>query len=1634
MTSEMSFELLAIHELERGRLYGSTVYTGGEGALAIEVQPGETEILARVWDTRTGELVLDLPADTFLTEGQKNLGIDAAVSADGSKLALARWYSDDSEEEYCSLRVLDTRTGSVLVSETLGSPWRDMSIRFSGDDRFLLYSNKYDSNSRGDSQGHYKVGVIEVEPGSKSVELSYEDHCFWRVDDRVGMLSSNGRRVVLWDTEVTRIWDVGEGGRSADPSTNPLNGMLIPKRTFGISDASFSSDGSLVLTSGGDGSARIWNVETGAELLKLDHGRHVLRGRFSPDGSRVLTACAGGAIRLWDARNGDLIALLADGGGIEPQIAFTRDGERFISASESGVVLSDAGSCATLARVDGKLLAISVEHDLIVVGGETLMQLRDTRDGSVVWALNQGMTHAAISPDGTRLLCWDAADGDIHDFDVVSGAPVGLFGRPRQGLRSCRLSFNRDGSRVLIFDTASDDDIPLFGARLCNSADGSVIATFERVTALAFSPDGQRLRSCTPWGEAAFFDATQGTLVGALPDLPYWEDDWTELSPDGSRVILLGVNEEPTARIHDAQTGKEVSELRGHTAPKALPVEFDPSGERLLTLDGDTIVRVWEAGSGREVAVLREQYCEKVERAEFSPDLAWVFTRANGQTLVYDPASGTNVAVLTGDRPHFFANGSRALTHANGQTQVWDAASWTQLAVLKGEWQRFSTDGTRLVTRAEKQTRVWDAATWTELAVLRGDKAEFSLDGTRVFTTDYDQTRAWDAVVWTQLAVLAGKHLSFHTDGTRAETYADDSPLLLWDAATWKLQGVIPSGVFRKFSPDGTKLTTHSVGETQVWDTKTWSELALLKGDQAGFFAEGARLLTTSRYSVQTGPTSSKQCDQTHVWDTGTWTELAVLMGGSREFSPDGTRLLTSDWGETRVWDTRAWTQLAVLKSDGSRGLRFSADGTRVVMTDGDQTQVWDTANWTTLAVLKGDWPRFATDGTRLLTRADKQTHVWDAATWTQLVVLAGSNAEFTSDGTRLLTHDGKQTYVWDTRTWTQLAVLKGEWRRLSTDGTRLLTASGVESHEQNTGRGHTHVWDTGTWTQLAILAGGGAEFTSDGTRLLTYDGKQTHVWDAATWTQLAFLAGIYVRFFADGTRVLTSDNGQTRVWATETWTQLAVLEGERLSFSTDGKRLLTASGVQNHERNKQSTEIRVWDTTTWTQLATLAGADAAFSADGTWVLARAGEPIRVLWDTAIWKQLVILPGGSSSTSPDGTRVLKSVGEQTHVWDAGTWTPLAVLQGKDPRFSPDGTRLLTQAGEQTHLWDAGTWAQLAVLPGLRPKFSPDGTRVLTIGYDETHVWTQVWDTTTWTQLTVLVGHHPEFTSEGTRLLTQADEQTHVWDTSSWTQLAVLEGGRESFTSDGTQLFTGVGKQTHVWDTSSWMQLAVLKGRRPIFTADGARVLTEGGGQVEVWDAATWAHLGSFPGTAPRVNYGRMDPNGHYVSESRLVTNGRYILSNPSWGRPCIFDLEKGGVPTTLVGRNDTPVKVTEAKHSPDGSLILTIGDDGCMRLWDPASGCVLETIHVDTTRILAGAKFSPDGKTVLAACGDDSLRLWDVSSGRQLAVMEGHASTVDAFSFSADGQQVVSIAGSTLRRWGAAEGAAADPGAAVLSD
>jgi WD40 repeat protein len=86
------------------------------------------------------------------------------------------------------------------------------------------------------------------------------------------------------------VWDASTG----KPVTPPL------AHHGDVHAATFSSDGTRVVTASRDGTARVWDAATGRPVIApLEHGGEVHAAAFSPDGTRVVTASRDGTTRVW---------------------------------------------------------------------------------------------------------------------------------------------------------------------------------------------------------------------------------------------------------------------------------------------------------------------------------------------------------------------------------------------------------------------------------------------------------------------------------------------------------------------------------------------------------------------------------------------------------------------------------------------------------------------------------------------------------------------------------------------------------------------------------------------------------------------------------------------------------------------------------------------------------------------------------------------------------------------------------------------------------------------------------------------------------------------------------------------------------------------------------------------------------------------------------------------------------------------------------------------------------------------------------------------------------------------------------------------------------------------------------------
>jgi WD40 repeat protein len=76
-----------------------------------------------------------------------------------------------------------------------------------------------------------------------------------------------------------------------------------------------------------------------------------------------------------------------------------------------------------------------------------------------------------------------------------------------------------------------------------------------------------------------------------------------------------------------------------------------------------------------------------------------------------------------------------------------------------------------------------------------------------------------------------------------------------------------------------------------------------------------------------------------------------------------------------------------------------------------------------------------------------------------------------------------------------------------------------------------------------------------------------------------------------------------------------------------------------------------------------------------------------------------------------------------------------------------------------------------------------------------------------------------------------------------------------------------------------------------------------------------------------------------------------------------------------------PVSVTSASFSPDGRYVLTVANDGTVRVWNAEDGTAVGP-YLPHPKPVRSVAMSADGKTVLTVCRDGGLRLWEVAQLR----------------------------------------------------
>jgi WD40 repeat protein len=573
-------------------------------ATRTESKPGITWT-ADIWDLTSGKTVRSFKPGCYL--GQ------VALSPDGKTLA--------------HLTIPDGGPGIVLhdLTDTLGPRSLPAAARrsaeyfmqFSPDGRLLALGAWLDhyptSGNKTPPPEGFPVQVWDTTTGKSVCVLAGTEglsSCMAFTPDGKGLVTGGLDGAV-------RVWDLGTG--------RPRQTFRVPEGV--VVSLALAADGKTVVAAsrGKKSVVLAWDVTSGRENYRQP--REVSQLALSPDGRRLAVVDEWAVVRLLDAHTGRPLEMPPGHTCPVHSLLFSPDGKEVASADWSGHIIRWDPAVARPAaeyntgRSGNRWLGYSPDGALLTADTDPPDGLRVTEaaTGKVRRRLTvNGFPEFQLSPDGSRAILSSKRGTVVAPPQPIRSRLWDLTtGKPWPAMKEMTADypayvFSPDGKHLAssvdltIWDLDTGRPLPR-PDRLLEGVPGRTMA----YTRLALSPDGKllafRQQTATAWGipfagrlqqpgPLRLWDLTTAKEKHRL-DLPR-EDSSLEVmafSPDSRLLAASGSGAQPTVRIWDAASGKEVHRFTGHEG-EVTNLAFSPDGRRLASGSMDTTILIWDIG------------------------------------------------------------------------------------------------------------------------------------------------------------------------------------------------------------------------------------------------------------------------------------------------------------------------------------------------------------------------------------------------------------------------------------------------------------------------------------------------------------------------------------------------------------------------------------------------------------------------------------------------------------------------------------------------------------------------------------------------------------------------------------------------------------------------------------------------------------------------------------------------------------------------------------------------------------------------------------------------------------------------------------------------------------------------------
>ena len=623
-----------------------------------------------------------------------------------------------------------------------------------------------------------------------------------------------------------------------------------------IRDIKFVPDGTQFIVAASTG---IWlyDVQTGAEIAQLNEKpRNIKTIALSPDGKTLISSDSEGQVQMWDISTAKLHSTLRGPQKITNAvfvatangITLANEEHRHIrlwkfSPNTTEPIVTDTNSDSkfgygtvvmTLSPDATRLAATSSdEHEIYPIW------LWDANTGELLFTL-EGHTRwiraLVFSPDSKTLASGDGGN-TIRLWDMDTRTPRATFKISEWGFHTLTLSPNGK----LLASGSNDGRVRLWDATVKKQAGWSTFGKYvptltlrghkNRVSALAFSPDGKTLITGSHDGSIRAWDTTigskrftslghfgnplglvfseTGSTLTSVHLTPNWSGvqlkDWDvstgnqlsihflhtngafgTISPDGKTIITDDYWKHNITQLWDVKAKRVRTALKGRPK-KRKPMRtsfragftFSPDGTTVASGGQDNVVRLWDT-TARQPSGLKKFFGVFTDNR--SPRLTIQGHTVHVRTLAFSPDG------------KMLAGGSNDST-----VYLWDAHTGTKFSTFMAHTDRisalaFSPDGKTLASGSQSgEICLWDTVNETKdsanIITPRAtvSKLLFSPDGKILVSGNGKGTiQLWDVHTGKLLSTHIGhtypiRVMLFSSDGKTLASGSNDGTILLWE-------------------------------------------------------------------------------------------------------------------------------------------------------------------------------------------------------------------------------------------------------------------------------------------------------------------------------------------------------------------------------------------------------------------------------------------------------------------------------------------------------------------------------------------------------------------------------------------------------------------------------------------------------------------------------------------------------------------------------------------------------------------------------------------------------------------------------------------------------------------------------------